>query len=219
LLESARKAAVPVPIAQTDTGAVTVVAGEPQPDTGAIATTIAPAPTRPSVPPAAAIAVAAAASAAHPPARPRHPRSDTRAQRRSRVVIAIVVVAAVSVGTSLALLRTDHTNAPPPPRADAAIDARPIDAPPPIDAAIDAPVDASTTIKVVITTIPSEATVLIDGQRLGKTPYETTVDRDAVNHIVKLRRRGYASVRFEVTFDADISREVRLSKSEATDAP
>jgi hypothetical protein len=218
LLESAK--AVPRPINQADTGAVTMIAGEPQPDTGAIATTIAPAPTRPSVPPAAAIAVAAAASSSLPPARPRHPRSDTRAQRRSRVLLAIVVVVAVSVGTSLALLRTDHPSAPPPPaHSDAAVDARPIDAPPPPDAAIDAPVDAATTIKIAITSIPPEATVLIDGKRLGKTPYETTVDRDADTHIVKLRRRGYASVRFEAKFEADLVRELRLTKSESADAP
>jgi eukaryotic-like serine/threonine-protein kinase len=222
LLESAKKkAAVPIAINQADTGAVTMIAGEPQPDTGAIATTVAPVPTRPSVPPAAAIAVAAAASSSLPPARPRHPRAATRAQRRTRVLLAIVVVAAVSVGTSLALLRTDHSSAPPPPaHSDAAIDARPIDAaPPPPDAAIDAPVDASTTIKFTITSIPSEATVLIDGKRLGKTPYETTVDRDAATHVVKLRRRGYASVRFETTFDADLVREIRLTKSESADAP
>jgi len=132
------------------------------------------------------------------------------------MVIAIVLVVAVSVGASLALLRAKGPNAAPPPPADAAVDARPpIDAPPPVDAAIDAPVDAPTTIKIAITSIPPEATVLIDGKRLGKTPYETTVDRDAGNHIIKLRRRGYASVRFETTFDADVVHEVRLTKSES----
>jgi len=232
LLASGKKA-VPVPIAQSDTGAVTMVASEPQPDTGAVTmiggapqpeasvvTTIAPPPTRPSVPPAAAIAVAASASSGLPPARPRHPRSDTRAGHRSRrIVIAIVVVVAVGAGTSLALLGDHGTSAPPPPPADAAVDARPIDAPPPIDAAIDAPVDAATTVKVVITSTPSEATVLIDGNRLGKTPFETTLDRDANKHVLKLRRRGYASVKFDVSLDTDLERDVKLTKSDSADAP
>ncbi|HTL33949.1 MAG TPA: PEGA domain-containing protein, partial [Kofleriaceae bacterium] len=76
---------------------------------------------------------------------------------------------------------------------------------------------AATTVKVMITSTPSEATVLIDGNRLGKTPFETTIDRDTAKHVLKLRRRGYASVRFDISLDVDLVRDVHLTKAQDAD--
>jgi serine/threonine protein kinase len=53
-------------------------------------------------------------------------------------------------------------------------------------------VDASTKGRFRVTSIPSDATVLLDGRRLGRTPFQSELEVAPGKHVLKLRRRGYA---------------------------
>jgi hypothetical protein len=89
-----------------------------------------------------------------------------------------------------------------------------VDAPPPSPASPDAPPDAAIpdTVKLSIVTKPSEATVLLDGRKLGKTPLERVVDgRDTVAKL-QIRKRGYKSYVVEIRLDADLRQEVTLRR-------
>ncbi|HET7502249.1 MAG TPA: serine/threonine-protein kinase, partial [Kofleriaceae bacterium] len=72
------------------------------------------------------------------------------------------------------------------------------------------PPPAPTKIRIRIITHPSDATVLLDGKKLGHTPLDETVDPDPGKHVVKLRHRGYVSQSLDVTFDADVTQELTL---------
>lgn len=109
-----------------------------------------------------------------------------------------------------------------PPTRDAAI----ADARPARDAAItDARTDAATrdaidpatpTVRLQLTSIPTGATVVLDGKRLGKTPFDDTVPLTGkAPHAVKLRMTGYNTIKIELTgeLEHEVTREVTLTKA------
>ena len=98
----------------------------------------------------------------------------------------------------------------PPPSAPPVIDAAPPrpPAPPPIKQ-----------VQLRITTTPADATVLLDGKRLGRTPYTGTIDAAPGMHALKLRRRGYLAVTLDVELSVDVTREVTLQRAKADPTP
>ena len=76
--------------------------------------------------------------------------------------------------------------------------------PPPI------PPPAPAKVRVRIVTHPADATVLLDGKKLGHTPLDETIAADPGKHVVKLRHRGYATQALDVNLDADITQDVML---------
>jgi serine/threonine protein kinase len=68
-------------------------------------------------------------------------------------------------------------------------------------------------LRISIKTTPPDATVLLDQKRLGRTPYNGTVDAAAGTHTLKIRKRGYATVTLDIPLDADISRDVVLQRA------
>ncbi|MBA2539469.1 MAG: PEGA domain-containing protein, partial [Deltaproteobacteria bacterium] len=72
----------------------------------------------------------------------------------------------------------------------------------------------STTLRqltLALTSVPSGATVLLDGKRLGKTPLDTTVDVPPGKHVLKLRLTGFNTVKIDV--DGNLEREVVMTKA------
>jgi len=63
-----------------------------------------------------------------------------------------------------------------------------------------------------VTTDPDGATVLLDGTRLGTTPFVTTVPAGPREAILKVRKRGHRSRRISVTFDQDVTWDVQLRR-------
>ena len=61
------------------------------------------------------------------------------------------------------------------------------------DASAAAAVPVTGTVHVRITSTPSDATVLLDGDRLGHTPFEGDRSVAPGDHVIKLRLRGYAA--------------------------
>jgi hypothetical protein len=66
-------------------------------------------------------------------------------------------------------------------------------------------------VRVRIVTHPADATVLLDGKRLGHTPLDETVDADPGKHVMRLRHRGYVTHRLDVELVADLTQEVTLT--------
>jgi hypothetical protein len=66
------------------------------------------------------------------------------------------------------------------------------------------------TIQIRITTTPDDATVLLDGQRLGHTPYEGNVAKAVGTHVIKIRRRGYVPRKLDVDLNADVVCDLAL---------
>jgi len=67
-------------------------------------------------------------------------------------------------------------------------------------------------IRIHITTSPADATVLLDGQKLGHTPYDATVPAEPGTHVIKLRRRGYSTLKLDVDLSKDFTREIQLKE-------
>jgi serine/threonine-protein kinase len=74
-----------------------------------------------------------------------------------------------------------------------------------------APPTLPTTVRVQIVTRPSDATVYLDGKKLGHTPFDETLAADTAKHVFRLRRRGYASARLELELSSDITEELVLT--------
>jgi eukaryotic-like serine/threonine-protein kinase len=80
---------------------------------------------------------------------------------------------------------------------------RPVRAEPP-------PPPLPTKIRIRVVTRPSDATVLLDGKRLGHTPFDETLAADPGKHVIKLRHRGYATQVLDVGLDADVTEDLTL---------
>jgi serine/threonine-protein kinase len=65
-------------------------------------------------------------------------------------------------------------------------------------------------IHVRITTRPSDATVTLDNKRIGHTPFEEDLVADPGKHVIRLRRKGFALHKLDVSLDADISEDIAL---------
>jgi hypothetical protein len=61
--------------------------------------------------------------------------------------------------------------------------------------------------------------VLLDGKRLGRTPYTGKVEAAPGTHALKLRKKGYAPVTLDIELTGDISREVTLQRGKGEGAP
>lgn len=67
-----------------------------------------------------------------------------------------------------------------------------VSAPPKVEPPPEPTVRASTKGRVRVTSIPTDATVVLDGRRLGRTPLPSELEVAPGTHVLKLRRRGYA---------------------------
>jgi hypothetical protein len=110
-----------------------------------------------------------------------------------------VLVAAAGVGVYLATREEPHAR---PAVPDAAVTV--IDAAIATDAAAIAIDAVAAEITIRVTSTPPGATVVLDGKKLGKTPFEIKMPRSSVTVELKIRRDGYASKRIDVTLDKDI---------------
>jgi len=66
-------------------------------------------------------------------------------------------------------------------------------------------------VRVRVVTHPSDATVLLDGKKLGHTPFDEKVPAEPGKHVMKLRHRGYVTQVLEVELGSDISQDVTLA--------
>ena len=68
-----------------------------------------------------------------------------------------------------------------------------------------------TTVHLVIKSTPADATVLLDGQKIGRTPFEGDVPIAHGTHAIKLRKRGFQSKTWDVQLDGtDITKDAPL---------
>jgi hypothetical protein len=68
-----------------------------------------------------------------------------------------------------------------------------------------------TKVHIVIKSTPADATVLLDGQKIGKTPFDGDVPIAHGTHALKLRKRGYQSKTWEVQLDGtEITKDTPL---------
>ena len=74
-----------------------------------------------------------------------------------------------------------------------------------------APPPLPTAVRVQIVTHPADATVYLDGKKLGHTPFDETIAADPAKHVFKIKRRGYAMSRLDLELSADITRELALT--------
>jgi hypothetical protein len=72
------------------------------------------------------------------------------------------------------------------------------------------PPPAPTEVRIRIVTHPADATVLLDGKKLGHTPLDETIAADPGKHVMKLRHRGYATQTLDISLDADVTQELSL---------
>ena len=145
--------------------------------------------------------------------------------RRRRVVsfqmiLIIGVIATVAITTALALALRGSGGDKPRDAASAVVPDAPlaavIDAP--VAAAIDAAaIDASTTVRLQITSTPSNATLILDGKRLGKTPFDGVVDRADGIHVLKLRMSRYVTGKLDIELTGDVTQDLVLERSASTD--
>jgi serine/threonine protein kinase len=94
--------------------------------------------------------------------------------------------------------------AAPPPRV---LEKRPA---PPLELPIVLP--PGTPIQLVVKTMPSDATILLDGKRLGRSPYIGTVAAASGLHTLKIRKKGYVPVSLDLELVNNVSREVMLQR-------
>lgn len=71
------------------------------------------------------------------------------------------------------------------------------------------------TVELRVSTTPADATVLLDGRRLGRTPYAGTVTAAPGTHVVKIRRRGRATTTLDIELTHDIRLDVVLRRNTA----
>lgn len=156
-----------------------------------------------------------------PAAPPPPPVESSSARRIALIAVILIVLGGFGiVGYWLATREDDAVAAtePAPAPADSSV-ADVAVAKPPADASPDAVVDAHTEAKVQlkITSVPSTATVLLDGKRLGKTPFDgTEVLTGKPPHAVKVRLTGYNTVKLDITGDT-LEKHVILTKAKPKD--
>jgi serine/threonine protein kinase len=149
------------------------------------------------------------------------PRPAPRRRIDPRILAAAIALATIGVTTAVVFAIRGGSTTAPAKAIDAAIE---IDAPvveidaPEAAVAIDAaPPDASTTVRLQITSTPPNATVLLDGKRLGKTPFDGVVDRAEGTHVIKLRLGKHVTEKLEVDLTGDVTQDFVLEKETETD--
>jgi hypothetical protein len=73
-----------------------------------------------------------------------------------------------------------------------------------------APPPAPAKVRIRIVSRPPDANVFLDSKRIGHTPLDETVAADPGKHVIRLRRKGYAPYKLDVTLDADVTQDVAL---------
>ena len=118
-----------------------------------------------------------------------------------------VVLAGIVFAATRSSSKASAEGPPPAPAAARAAVAppMPVTKPPP------APPAAPAKIHVKITSKPADATVLLDGKKLGHTPFDDTIDADPGKHNIKVRRKGYLVHSTDVTLAVDITQDLTLT--------
>lgn len=70
------------------------------------------------------------------------------------------------------------------------------------------------TFSLAVISEPDDATVVLDGVRLGRTPLVLSLPIAPGTAVLKVRHRGYLSRKFEIHLDRDVTIEVRLREPE-----
>lgn len=139
---------------------------------------------------------------------------EARSSRRARLRWLGAAIAAVVVAAPIVYLLTrDSSDAVAGASSHPATVApapEPLPVPPPPAPAPDPP-PALPKIRVRIVTRPADATVLLDNKRIGRTPLDETVAADPGKHQIRLRRKGYALYKLDVSLDADITEDISLT--------
>lgn len=73
-----------------------------------------------------------------------------------------------------------------------------------------APVSAPAMYKLVITSDPADATVLLDGERLGRTPISIMRPMSDGTAVLRLRHRGFQTRKIEIKRNQDINLDIKL---------
>jgi serine/threonine protein kinase len=171
--------------------------------------------------PTVAASVEAIAAPVVPNVSARRVRTTQLLDRQGRHRYALVVTGAgivLMVLLAIVLQRKSSTTSPPPPR-DAAHAVQP--APPPRPPPAPAPVVAQprTTVTLQVTTDPPGATVVLDGVRLGVTPFSAPVAIKSTDAWLKVRMHGYAAVKTRVSLNQDVRWDVELRQLRGTTTP
>jgi len=139
---------------------------------------------------------------------------EARSSRRARLRWMGVAIAAVVVAAPIVYFLTRDSS-----DAVAGADSRPATvapAPEPLAPPLPSPPPAAEPpsrplkVHVRITTRPSDATVMLDNKRIGHTPFEEDLVADPGKHVIRLRRKGYAMYKLDVSLDVDITEDVAL---------
>ena len=139
-----------------------------------------------------------------------------------KIVGLIGAVAAIAITTTIVFAMRSCSSTEKPQAIDAtpiiAIDAMLADAAVVVPAIDAAPPDASTTVRLEITSTPPGATLVLDGTKLGKTPFVGELPRatDGKPHVLKVRLGGYNTVRQDVDLTTDLRYDAVLKKAAAT---
>jgi hypothetical protein len=99
---------------------------------------------------------------------------------------------------------TTDTPQPPPPAPAPAVAPAPAPAPQP------APAPAPATVQLHVTSEPTGATVVLDGVRLGTTPFTARVPIKKGEAVLKVRMQGRAAVKTKVSLEHDVEWNVPL---------
>ena len=143
------------------------------------------------------------------PQPPRPPPQGPTVLGLPRRTAIVVVSAALACGVGLGLLwlgaRSSTVAQPaaplpvvpaPPPR----VITTPVKRPAPVPA----PAPAIDRVKLHVTSVPTGATVVLDGVRLGTTPYDAPVALKHGQGWLKVRKRHYKAIRIQVPLDHDV---------------
>jgi eukaryotic-like serine/threonine-protein kinase len=142
---------------------------------------------------------------------------EARSSRRARLRWVGVAIAAVVVAAPIVYFLTrDSSDAVAGASSHpAAVAPAPAPVPPPDPAPPPVPDPAPpllpAKVRVRIVTHPTDATVVLDSRRLGKTPLDETMAAEPGKHVIRLRRKGYAPHKLEVSLDADIMEDITLT--------
>ncbi len=154
----------------------------------------------------------------------------TEGRKRSRTVL-VSAIAAAAIGAVVVVLTLGGSTSPSPkePAPASAPEPAPTPAPPaptpaPVAAAPEAPVPAvaapapvePATVELSIASTPNDVEVLVDGKRLGATPYVGSLPKSDAEVKITLRKAGYKDKVLTVRANAAITESVKLEAKPRT---